>query len=1174
MVVSTGHEIGDQAERLRAYLVENDRQYRDAMPLEEVGQALSEPGIGLAQAVERVMDGYADRPAVAERSTEVVTDPVSGRRSLRLLPEFTTRSYAQLWSGAGAIANEWSATGLRAGDFVTTIGFTSADYATLDLAAVRLGVVSVPLQPGAGVSQLQAIMDETEPRLFAASPAHLDKVVQLATAAATRPRVLVFDYHPEVDDEREAFEAAEAQLSGAGIAITTFGRALERGRELPSVPLFVAQPGEDPLSLLIYTSGSTGTPKGAMYPEHLMRRLWDGRMMPVGENLAAITINYMPMSHVFGRITITATFARGGINYFSAKSDLSTLFEDIELARPTELIVVPRIFDMLFQEYQGEMDRRGGEFADPADLDAAVKADIRTRYLGGRLLTAMVGSAPISPDMKAFAEACLELPLHDGYGATETGGLVLFDQRVSRPPVIEYKLVDVPELAYLHTDRPYPRGELLVKTESIFPGYYKRPEVSAAVFDEDGFYKTGDIMAEVGPDRLVYLDRRNNVQKLSQGEFVTVSKVEAVFTASPLIRQIFVYGSSERSYLLAVIVPTANLLEQAGSAAALKPQLAEALQQTAKEAGLESYEIPRDFLIETEPFSVSNGLLSDIRKLLRPRLRERYGERLEQLYAELARSQTDELRALRRGGADQPVYEAVTRAVQALLGCASADVNPEVRFTELGGDSLSALSFSQLLQEIFDIELPVGVVISPASTLRSIADYVQTQRSSGGDRPTFARIHGAGATEVRADELQLDRFVDATTIDAATQLPPPGDDAPRTVLLTGATGYLGRFMCIDWLERLAERGGKLVCIVRGSDAAAARARLDAIFDTGDPELLRHYRELAAEHLEVLAGDLGEPDLGLEHATWQRLAEDVDVIMHPGAFVNHVLPYEQLFGPNVVGTAELIRLAITTRLKPFTNVSTVGVGDQIEPGAFDETTDIRVLSPVRQCNDDYANGYGTSKWAGEVLLREANDRCGLPVTVFRSDMILTHSRYTGQLNVPDMFTRLMLSLVATGVAPKSFYRNGTDGTPTSAHYDGLPVGFSAEAIDTLGARSTEGYHTYHLMNPHEDGISLDTYVDWLIDAGYDLKRVDDYADWLQQFSTSVRSLPETQRQHSVLPLLHFYQQPAEPLTAGIAPADEFRKAVQEAKIGADNDIPHITRELIVKYITDLRQLNLL
>ena len=260
-------------------------------------------------------------------------------------------------------------------------------------------------------------------------------------------------------------------------------------------------------------------------------------------------------------------------------------------------------------------------------------------------------------------------------------------------------------------------------------------------------------------------------------------------------------------------------------------------------------------------------------------------------------------------------------------------------------------------------------------------------------------------------------------------------------------------------------------------------RLDETFDSGDADLLSHYRRLAAEHLEVLAGDKGESDLGLDRMTWQRLADTVDLIVDPAALVNHVLPYDQLFGPNVVGTAELIRLALTTKLKPFVYLSTVGVGDQIEPARFVEDADVRQMSATRKVNDSYANGYGNSKWAGEVLLREAHDLSGLPVSVFRCDMILAEPRYAGQLNVPDMFTRLLLSLVATGIAPGSFYELDAAGNRQRAHYDGLPVDFIAEAISTLGAHQEYGFETYHVMNPYDDGIGLDEYVDWLIDAGY-------------------------------------------------------------------------------------------
>ena len=111
--------------------------------------------------------------------------------------------------------------------------------------------------------------------------------------------------------------------------------------------------------------------------------------------------------------------------------------------------------------------------------------------------------------------------------------------------------------------------------------------------------------------------------------------------------------------------------------------------------------------------------------------------------------------------------------------------------------------------------------------------------------------------------------------------------------------------------------GTLICLVRAESDEDARARLDKTFDSGDPELLRHFQELAADHLEVIAGDKAEANLGLDQQTWQRLADTVDLIVDPAALVNGVFPYSELFGPNVVGTAELIRIALTTKLKPYT-----------------------------------------------------------------------------------------------------------------------------------------------------------------------------------------------------------------------------------------------------------------
>jgi fatty acid CoA ligase FadD9 len=139
---------------------------------------------------------------------------------------------------------------------------------------------------------------------------------------------------------------------------------------------------------------------------------------------------------------------------------------------------------------------------------------------------------------------------------------------------------------------------------------------------------------------------------------------------------------------------------------------------------------------------------------------------------------------------------------------------------------------------------------------------------------------------------------------------------------------------------------------------------------------------------------------------------------------------------------------------------------------------------------------------------------------------------------------------------------------------------AESVTTLGEQTATAagasgtYRSFDVMNPHDDGISLDVFVDWLIAAGHGIQRIDDHHDWLGRFETALRALPDKQRQHSVLPLLDAYRKPEVPLRGAPAPTDMFREAVQAAKIGAEKDIPHLSAALIDKYVSDLKLLGLI
>ncbi|MEU8548200.1 carboxylic acid reductase [Streptomyces roseoverticillatus] len=1190
------------ASRLEA-LHAHDPGFARAAPLPSVVEAVSRADGSLIGTISAAMSGYADRPALGRRAERIVEDPATGRRTTELLPHFETVTYAELWQEVRNLAAAWAdpaSGGLRAGDFIGVLGFTSTDYATIDLACMYLGAVSVPLPTGWSAARLAPILAETEPRILASDLGSIDAAVEAVLATGSIERLVVFDYDPRVDDHREALQTAVGKLGGRA-SVVPLQEELSRGRHLPALePRDDGDP--DRLAGLIYTSGSTGAPKGAMYTASMITRMWQNSRtgMPNAapgsdRPVPTIVLHYMPMSHVNGRARLISGLASGGIGFFTARSDMSTLFDDIGLARPTVLSLVPRICDMVHQRYLLEADRlsrTGTPRITRAEAEATARTRVRDDMLGGRIVSALCGSAPLSSQMHTFMAAVLGTKVVDCYGSTETTRPVVVDQQLRRPPVIDYRLVDVPELGYFATDKPHPRGELRLKSVGLVQGYYKQPEVTARAFDEDGYYKTGDVVAEIAPDRLVYVDRINNVVKLSQGEFVAVSRLEALYSTSPYISQVYVYGSSEQAFLLAVVVADREQLgqerlgheqldgEQPGpdnayDDAATRAKILDSMRELARDAGLNPYEVPYDVVLEPHPFTIENGLLSGVGKLLRPALKDRYGAQLEQLYADIAGGRAGRIAALRAAGRSAEPLEAVLAAVQITLGYPASMVVPEAAFTDLGGDSLSALTFSTVLEQIFDTEIPVQAVLSPTSTLAGIADHLAAApATAAAPRPTFASVHGRGATEVRAGDLTLDRFADEQVLARAPQARDLAA-APATgnVLLTGATGYLGRFLALEWLDRVAASGGRLTVLARGADDAAAGQRVLECLRGASGDRADRFDAVAAQHLEVLAADVSAPKLGLDRTTWERLAAETDRIVHSAALVNHVLPYSRLFEPNVAATAQLIELALTHRMKKFAYVSTIAAA-MMPGGTFlDETADVRTASPARQLNDSDANGYATSKWAGEVLLRDAHDRTGLPVAVFRPDMILAHSRLTGQLNLPDRFTRLLLSVVATGMAPRSFHRLDADGNRRRAHYSGLPVDFTADAIATLGARSQDGYVTYNSVNANDDDVSLDEIVDWLIRAGHPITRIDDYEQWRVRFEAALRGLPEHQRRLSMLPLMRAYARPTEPRTSSMVPAERFTTAVAESGAGG-GVIPSLSADFIDKYVADLRTLGIL
>src|SRR5262249_13501241 len=160
---------------------------------------------------------------------------------------------------------------------------------------------------------------------------------------------------------------------------------------------------------------------------------------------------------------------------------------------PTELFFVPRVASIIQQHYQDEVIRRSAGASDEKgleELEGRVMAEMRRSFLGDRLLFMAIGAAPVPPDLVSFLQRCFDVPVVEGYGATEVL-VVATEHRIKVGSGVEWKLVDVPDLGYRTTDRPYPRGELYLKSHLAVPGYYKNERATKEHFDAEGFFHSG-----------------------------------------------------------------------------------------------------------------------------------------------------------------------------------------------------------------------------------------------------------------------------------------------------------------------------------------------------------------------------------------------------------------------------------------------------------------------------------------------------------------------------------------------------------------------------------------------------------------------------------------------------------------------------------------------------------
>ena len=258
--------------------------------------------------------------------------------------------------------------------------------------------------------------------------------------------------------------------------------------------------------------------------------------------------------------------------------------------------------------------------------------------LGGQVRQMLTGSAPIDKQVIDFLKICFSCPIQEGYGLTESsasGCLMSQDDKVTGHvggpcEVMKMRLKSLPEMEYMVTDKPYPRGELLLKGTPIFQGYYKNPGKTSEAFDHDGWFQTGDVVQVYPNGSIKVIDRSKNIFKLSQGEYIAPEKIENIMGLSPMIAQCLVYGDSFKNSCVSIVVPeeawAKNWAQENNvqgdfaaicKSAELKKVISADMLRLATANKLSSLEKPKAIHLSSELFSIENDTLTPTFKLKR-----------------------------------------------------------------------------------------------------------------------------------------------------------------------------------------------------------------------------------------------------------------------------------------------------------------------------------------------------------------------------------------------------------------------------------------------------------------------------------------------------------------------------------------------------------------------------